>query len=189
MNIYIYWFRNRRENMPNSRYSFEGYIPKNESQKRALYVAKRVVELYNSSDFQSNPQPAIVIFSGPPGVGKTHLLESIRGGVNTSSSSDSSPPIFIDDLFSKHTELTGREHSESKQPLIEFGKKIMGLYESGSLLIATSNFTLEKIITELNMVDTIGRASSRLNEMASRGADVPISGEDHRTSEQIRSLF
>lgn len=188
--------------MNEPRHSFESYEPKTDSQARALDVAKRVVRLAN----EPTGSPAIVVLSGNPGIGKTHLLESIKREIGDSgvpyeesvggqlpSVANKNPDcrLFLgDDIFSRCDRLGGEFRDTSWSQVSALNELTLNdWYPNGKLVVLTSNFSLKAILVALNEFDRIGRSVSRLREMASRGADVPILGEDHRASSDIVSLF
>lgn len=189
------------------RYSFDTYIPGTPSQERALKIARHVstlaVTAYNESS--ASTEPAIVVFSGKPGVGKTHLIEAIRGelderGVAYDSFASVVPHrgsqplkqrvILGDDAFSRYAELSANVESSSYGELSSLKEHVLNdWYPEGSLVVISSNFALATIQEQLTNTDPIGRATSRLIEMAKRGADVPISGQDYRAVGEVDSLF
>lgn len=188
------------------RYRFEDYRPENESQERALKIARSVSDIaVKYADETVTTSPAIVVFSGSPGVGKTHLIESIKtdlsdSGINFESFSGQIPHhrtrgargriIVGDDAFSRHEQLNGTLGSSCWSEVQSLNEHLLeDWYPDGSLVILGSNFDLPTIQQALRASDGIGRASSRLDEMARRGADVPILGPDHRSTSEIASLF
>ena len=183
-------------------YSLESYKPQTPSQERALVVAKKVVDIARSYSQESDTKPAIVVFSGNPGVGKTHLLEGIRLGLKTNAAEalhfsgsvtkagkgDSNKIITGDDVFSGLDSLD--KYGGSFGEMKALNELILDeWYPAGRLAILTSNFSLTEIQAGLTAQDSIGRASSRLDEMARRGADIAIAGPDHRGSVAIESMF
>lgn len=186
------------------RYSFEDYKPATESQERALDVAKNVVRL------ASNPTiagPALVVFSGKPGVGKTHLLKSIKSGLGNRrvsyeesrggklflgmANQNPNARVFLgDDIFSRYDRLSGKLTSTSWGEISTLNDLVLNdWYPNNKLIVLTSNFPLEAIVSAMKEFDNMGRTSSRLKEMAQRGADVPIEGDDYRSSSNVESLF
>ncbi len=189
------------------RYSFDTYKPANESQTRALQVAQKASRLAieHYADESVVTEPAIIVFSGSPGVGKTHLLESIRkqldsrdiphtdfnGAIPPNNFSPVKGRIIIgDDAFSAHNKLSSTVGNASAAELRYLNANVLDRwYPDGSLVIMSSNFTLEEMQLRLRELDDVGRASSRLDEMARRGADVPITGADYRATSGVESLF
>lgn len=183
-------------------YSLETYQPQTASQERALVVAKKVLDIAQSYVSGEQAKPAIVVFSGQPGVGKTHLLEGIHAGLQSDGIStarfsgnvskipkgDDAKIVLGDDAFSNVDTLSkyGGAFTEMKalNDLI-----LDEWYPNGRLAVMTSNFSLAEIQAGLTVHDAIGRASSRLDEMARRGADVHIEGPDYRGTVAVESLF
>lgn len=186
------------------RYSFEDYKPATESQERALVIARNLVELASDSTIAG---PALVVFSGKPGVGKTHLLESIKSGLgnrNVSYEESRGGKLFLgmanqnpnarvflgDDVFSESDRLSAELGSASWSEINALNKLVLNdWYPNNKLIVLTSNFPLEAIVSAMKEFDNMGRTSSRLKEMAQRGADVPIEGDDYRSSSNVESLF
>jgi|GEM_PF-3018319 len=147
----------------------------------------------------------MVVFSGKPGTGKTHLFESIRNelckrdiphdifrsAIPHSSEHQLRRRIVLgDDAFSRYDELRSDISSSSFGELSLLNSHIIdNWYPNGTLVVMTSNFSLSAIQERLEDIDTMGRALSRLSEMARRGADVPIEGPDYRVQGQIDSIF
>jgi hypothetical protein len=181
------------------RYSFDSYKPTTDSQERALGVARRVVEIAKSG----TTDPAMVVLSGGPGVGKTHLIEAIRYGLSASGlkydyfsghvpyePKGGLPIVVGDDAFSQFDRLGGKVIDPSSAEVGALNNAVLNTwYPESSLVVMSSNFSLQAIQTALSEFDTIGRASSRLQEMAQRGADIRIEADDHRTSGLIQSIF
>lgn len=182
-----------------SRYSFESYVPETESQTSALAVARKVLDIARTDI----SQPLMVVFSGGPGVGKTHLIEAIRDGLSEdgidhdyfsgrvpANKLKGNKVVIGDDAFSTVDKISGYMGSPSWPELHALNDRVLDdWYPDASLVVFSSNFPLGAIREALGKYDKIGRASSRLSEMSSRGVDVPITGADHRQSQAVLSLF
>jgi DNA replication protein DnaC len=170
-------------------------------------VAGLIIEQANNIRTSEYPFPhaRLLSFFGGPGRGKSHLMEALvndilqqapdlkekifllredftnamRGQPGAALNAfDGKPIILIDDLFS---ECQSVEDLHPKSEVMHLMRFIAEAYERRPLIITTSNFPFVKgIIEKIQEVDTVGRATSRCDEILSRGGEVEIAGPDGR---------
>jgi DNA replication protein DnaC len=145
-------------------------------------------------------QGRMIFISGPPGVGKTHLIEALINAVVAGNAQLSSkilllrgnftrmhsgsfadfmgcPIVIIDDLYAERQSLDMLDASD----LSVLMRLVMDVYESRRLVLLTSNFVLKKGVEKfIQDGDLVGRASSRLAELMANSGAVAIDGEDYR---------
>lgn len=192
---------------------FENYQPLTESQKKALAFFKNISSILTESDMAKRiisdefpfPTAAFYVFSGKPGVGKTHLMEAVVNGLTAQNPKlrdrifllrdnfttmmygmsgdnffNNKPIILLDDLYA---EIQGPEGLKGFGYVEKLTQFLMQVYERRSLVIASSNFPfIENVLPLVRQHDIIGRSTSRIAEMFGRGGvgELEIKGPDYR---------
>ena len=189
---------------PSSR--LDSYAPQTESQKLALanLTALAAAIVRKGDAISTEPHPfahgRIIFLSGPPGVGKTHLVEGLvnevlekdprldgkvflfRGDLNVyftrTSEFDGCPVVVIDDLYAELQSLDRLHPVPDIRSLMEL---VTLVYEQRRLLILTSNFQMmEGMVTRIAEVDEVGRVTSRLRELMANSGELVLDGSDYR---------
>lgn len=162
--------------------TFETYEANTASQRTALGLSRDIANLAIEQFACSEPtKPAAFYFSGPAGVGKTHLLHSIAAVLIENEipharwQKDLGPSVAEQ---IKHVQLI-----DDFDPtlLYIFNRAVVDrYYPRGQLLVINSNEPLKVVKNGLKSIDEHGRAASRLSEMIKRGQEIKMTGPDHR---------
>ena len=187
--------------------TFQAYNPTHPSQEVAVNLLKRLVTglVNKESSIVSSPRPfergRMVFLQGPPGLGKTHLLEAVVNALREqaprlheatvlvpgklfavtvrSFEEEIYAPakiILLDDLFQTHSSID----DVSGHEIGLVSNWVMSLYEHGQLAILSSNHSLDALMTRVEMNDKVGRVKSRLHEMMAGVGRLVLEGDDYR---------
>lgn len=169
-------------------------------------LTARQVEL--STTLYPWPRAQLVTLTGPVGVGKTHLLESVVNRIKLRKSpalmrvhfcrknvyyvyqNGTAPESVEASPLSTNMIIVWDDFLSDYQTLDEFMKYefmakalmafFMDVYENRRFVLMNSNFSLEQMAVVIRQHDKIGRVTSRLNEMLAVGRKLTISATDYR---------
>lgn len=189
--------------------TFELFVPKTDSQRQAFEAAKKIAEsiVRNADSYASGMSPLasakLLMLDGPPGVGKSHLIEAIINYVATHAPQacgaiylsrynfthehlsdgydyEHKPIVFLDDLYVEHVDPR-RMHIATD--LRAMSSWIKTLYEKRVLCVMSSNFSMtQHVFPRVAQADTIGRIASRVAELLKTAGEIHVDGPDHRAS-------
>lgn len=187
--------------------TFQAYSPTHPSQEAAANHLNRLVTglVAKQASIMCAPRPfergRMIFLQGPPGLGKTHLLEAvvnalreqapelhkatvmIPGNTFTTTVCSLDEEIYapakivlLDDLFQKYSSIS--DLSSYEMGLLRTW--IMSLYERGQLAILSSNHSLDALMALVEQSDKVGRVKSRLHEMMAGVGRLVLEGDDYR---------
>jgi len=187
-----------RDIRPASR--FETYRAVTESQQQALDLCRAFAEEVAGADARERmpfPSASLLSITGPPGVGKSHLLEAIvahvaevnpgmagrillhrrqPGGSTIPGSSYGFPVVLIDDAFSSLDDAGMIVYGLDGEDLI---RQLLDAYDKRVWVVINSNFSfVEHLPRLLAAKDKQGRAASRIKEIG--GGVIHVAGPDAR---------
>jgi len=194
---------------------FAKYVPKTEAQTQALELAKSIAGALvdgegkitiTGNDYRTHSpfdNSILYVLSGKPGVGKTHLIESILNDLKARAPSlydisclrrgplpfvasgsahdgdfDGKPLIFLDDVWADKSSVKDLNNDNIRS--------LMGVitwaYERRAMIVMTTNFPfVSEILPVIKQHDPVGRVVSRTQEMLDqRACEINIEGPDHR---------
>lgn len=167
--------------------TFETYIPKNESQRKALYICNRYADRFTLDN------PASLMLKGAFGTGKSHLAMSIAKQVK-----DKGYTTLFMNVPQLITQITATYKRDSKMTELE----IINLLQSVDLLVLDdigvddSSQAIKKVFqvvegragkhtvftTNMNVSElTENKASQRVFSRLNGAYPVEVEGDDHRS--------
>lgn len=167
--------------------------------KLAKMLIRRAPEIIGS-EASPFPSGAILVLTGPPGRGKSHLMEGLIGDVLTEAPGLESkillsreslfsnfgsavprwhswPLVFLDDVFSDEQSVSSLRIGS----IMAFMNLITWVYEGRRLAVLTTNFPiLDGLTQKILEADQIGRTVSRMKELWANAGEFELDGGDYR---------
>lgn len=189
--------------------TFELYKPASPAQTEAHIQLQRladgIVAKQDTVLAEEHPWPKakLIFLWGPPGAGKTHLVEAVVNRVREKaprlvkqrriylsrysftlehiasvSTYDGAPIVIIDDIWAEYTSLNRLNDATDVRCFMGF---VASIYDRRTFVLVTSNFPIKDgILGAVRRVDKIGRTTSRLAELLAGSGEIHLDGPDHR---------